>query len=64
MSKGIDTFDVHSMTCVEDKQHKDKFPKGGGKRAAKLLGLIHSDICGPIQIGTHSGCKYYLTFAV
>ena len=65
-SKGIDIFDVHSMTfCssrVEGKQHKSKFLKGGGKRAIELLGLIHSDICGPMQVGTHSGCKYFITF--
>ena len=66
MSKGIDIFDVHSMTfcssCVEGKQHKSQFPKGEGQRATELLGLIHSDICGPMQVGTHSGCKYFITF--
>lgn len=66
MTKGIDHFDIRErilcIPCIEGKQHKQKFPKEGPPRAPKILGLVHNDICGTMHIGTHSGCKYFITF--
>ena len=66
ISRGIDSFNENDMTfcqsCIIGKQHKQNIPKGGVTRATQLLELIHSHICGPTQVGTHSGCKYFITF--
>ncbi|TXG69126.1 hypothetical protein EZV62_004061 [Acer yangbiense] len=35
--------------CVVSKQHRNQFPQGKSWRAKKLLELVHSDICGPIN---------------
>lgn len=50
------------QTYIEGKQHKEKFPKQSTKRDTRLLRLVHFDICGPMQIGTHSRCTYFITF--
>jgi hypothetical protein len=58
MSISIETFDDKKISlctpCIQGKQHKKKFFKEGVHRAIKLLELVHFDICGPLQIGTHS----------
>ncbi len=58
MSTSIATFDDKEISlctpCIQGKQHKDKFPKKGVHRTIELLGLVHFDIYGPLQIGTHS----------
>jgi len=41
--------------CISGKHHEEKFPLEGGIRAIELLGLIHIDICGTLQIVTQSG---------
>ena len=62
----MDSFNENYMTfcqsCIIGKQHKQNIPKGGATRATQLLELIHSDICGPTQVGTYSSCKYFITF--
>ena len=41
-------------TCITAKQTKKPFPKKSFKRAKQKLELIHSDLCGPMDIGTIS----------
>ena len=48
--------------CVYGKQHRNPFPTDGGLRAKKVLELIHSDLCGPMQTTSFGGAKYFLTF--
>lgn len=48
--------------CVHGKHHRAKFPKEGGKRAKKILGLVHSDVCGKIGTESNGGAKYFVTF--
>ena len=48
--------------CVDGKQHRDPFPKGKTCRAKKVLELIHSDLCGPINPTSNSGKHYFITF--
>ena len=48
--------------CVEGKIHKKKFPKTGGKRAKENLDLVHSDVCGQMDVPSLSGSKYFLSF--
>ena len=65
-SKGIGCFDASGLSlctcCLKGKQHKVKFSKVGATRAQELLGIIHSDICGPLRTSTFSECMYFLTF--
>lgn len=60
MTKGIDCLNIQETIIyepyIEEKQHKQKFPKEGPHRAPEILGLVYSDICGPMQVGTHSSC--------
>lgn len=72
MSKGIETFDENKITlctpCIQGKKHKKfknhnkKIPKEGGHRSTELFRIVHFDINGPLQTGTHSGCEYFITF--
>ncbi|KAM1578272.1 hypothetical protein ACFX1Z_039846 [Malus domestica] len=48
--------------CAFGKHCRDAFPKEASWRATQPLELIHSDICGPMQISTKAGNKYFLTF--
>ena len=48
--------------CVQGKIHRKKFPKTGGKRARKILDLVHSDVCGQMDVPSLSGSKYFLSF--
>ena len=36
--------------------------KGKDERASDVLGLIHSDVCGPTNIGARGGYYYFITF--
>lgn len=66
MSTSIETFYDKEIclctSCIQSKQHKKKFPKEGVRWITKLLGIVHFDICGLLQIGTHLGCIYFITF--
>ena len=35
---------------------------GKGERAKDLLGLVHSDVCGPLSSNTRGGFQYFITF--
>ena len=48
--------------CMLGKQHMDFFPSRSTWRAQDPLELIHTDICGPMQVESHSGNKYFLLF--
>jgi len=47
--------------CVLGKYAKATFPRSK-HRAKSVLGLIHSDICGPMSLQALSGAEYFLTF--
>ena len=49
-------------SCVEGKLHKTPFPSGGRKQVEVPLGLIHSDVFGPLGAELLSGVRYLLTF--
>ena len=33
-----------------------------GEWASEVLGLIHSNVCGPMNISTRGGYNYFITF--
>ena len=48
--------------CIEGKHHRQKFPTKGGKRANDLLELVHTDVCGKMEVKTLGGKEYFVTF--
>ena len=61
----ISPFDYESFgtceSCLIGKMTRISF-KGIGMRAADLLGLIHTDVCGPMSITARDGYRYFITF--
>ncbi|CAA0839612.1 cysteine-rich RLK (RECEPTOR-like protein kinase) 8 [Striga hermonthica] len=47
-------------SCLAGKQRRLPFPKATKYRAADVLELVHSDLCGPITPATHGGRRYFL----
>jgi transposase InsO family protein len=65
MASGIDyTNGKHTpcVACLEGKQSRLPFPKKSFHRATEKLGLIHSDLMGPMPVSSFSGSRYLLTF--
>ena len=48
--------------CMDGKHHRSSFPKSGGRRATKLLEIVHSDVCGTLEAKSLSGAEYFVTF--
>ena len=61
----LDSFDFESYetsrSCLLGKMTKAPFT-GQGERASDLLGLIHTDVCGPLNISARGGFHYFITF--
>jgi transposase InsO family protein len=47
--------------CALCKFSKASFPSSDS-RSARILDLVHTDVCGPMSWKSLSGCEYYLTF--
>lgn len=50
------------VACIEGKQSRLPFPKKSKSRSKVLLGLVHTDVCGPLQTASLSGARYFVTF--
>ena len=48
-------------SCLEGKMTKRPF-KAKGYRATKPLELVHTDVCGPINVQARGGYEYFVTF--
>ncbi|KAK1591530.1 hypothetical protein Q3G72_009150 [Acer saccharum] len=48
-------------SCLEGKMTKRTF-SAIGARATECLGLIHTDVCGPMSIQARGGYEYFITF--
>src|SRR4051812_42084549 len=48
--------------CVKGKQHKGSFSKDAGHRTNAHLEVVYSDVCGPMQVDTLGGNRYFVTF--
>ena len=61
----LDSFNFESIeickSCLLGKMTKDPFT-GHNERATDLLGLIHTDVCGPLSIAARGGYQYFITF--
>jgi hypothetical protein len=47
--------------CLKGKMTRKPFPRESKSRAAEILDLVHSDLCGPMAVTTPSGNRYVLT---
>lgn len=59
--KDIETIDRTCEVCLKAKQTRMSFGETRG-RAKRPLGLIHTDVCGPIKPSTWNGKRYLVTF--
>jgi len=48
--------------CVLGKHQRASFPKTTEYQVKEQLGLVHTDVCGPITPVSFSGKRYFLTF--
>lgn len=48
-------------SCISGKMTKKPF-HSNMERASDLLGLIHTDVCGPLRHVSRRGAVYFLTF--
>ena len=55
------SLDNKCETCVKGKTSRKPF-NNTGTRAKKLLEVIHSDVCGPVNITSYGGARYFVTF--
>lgn len=49
------------VTCCEGKQSRRHFPSSGN-RSTKLLDLVHTDVCGPMENISLGGSRYFIIF--
>ena len=47
--------------CLHEKMTMSPFNKKG-ERTSDLLGLIHTDVCGPLSTQARGGFSYFVTF--
>ncbi|GJR05918.1 retrotransposon protein, putative, ty1-copia subclass [Tanacetum coccineum] len=59
-SSNDESFDV-CVCCISGKMARKPFTHAS-ERADDLLGLIHSDVCGPFRTTSREGANYYVTF--
>ena len=46
-------------TCMTTKIHTKGFPKESTTKTTDLLKVIHSDICGPLNVKSFGGARYF-----
>ena len=49
-------------SCVLGKMHRLPYPSKTEHRSKTILELVHTDLCGPMQIDSVGGSRYLLTF--
>src|SRR3954462_8218336 len=61
----LTSFDLESFetceSCLLGKMTKTPFSKSC-ETASDLLGLVHSDVCGPMSTAARGGYEYFITF--
>ncbi|GAU11617.1 hypothetical protein TSUD_346090 [Trifolium subterraneum] len=48
--------------CVQSKQHRDSFNKDVKSRTKSVLEVIYSNVCGPMQVDSNGGNRYFVSF--
>ena len=61
----LESLDYESLDacepCLMGKMTKTPF-SGTMERATDSLGIIHTDVCGPVSVDARGGYRYFLTF--
>ena len=57
----MEAVDRNFEGCAMDKQHRQPFPKKAKSITTGLLELIHNDVCGPMDVPSVGGSKYFVT---
>lgn len=63
MSSGLNKINISSepcISCIEGKQSRKPF-HCSMRKSSKILQLVHSDLCGPMEVASIGGCKYIFT---
>ena len=58
----IDVLHNPCESCIISKHKRNSFPNATTYRAQDLLELVHTNLCGPMQIESIGGSYYFLTF--
>ena len=53
--------DQNCEGCAMGKQHSQPFPKKAKSIKTGLLDLIHSDVCGPMDVPSVGGSRSFVT---
>nr|GFA86384.1 zinc finger, CCHC-type [Tanacetum cinerariifolium] len=59
-STHVESFEKYK-SCIFEKMTRKPFPHQV-ERAKDLLGLIHTDVCGPFRTVSREGASYFITF--
>ena len=54
--------DHQCEACAQAKMHRVPVPKVSRNKSSRPLQLIHSDVCGPMNVNSIGGSKYILSF--
>lgn len=60
--RGVEFDKKFCEACVLEKHSRTSFPSSSEYKAKEQLGLIHTDLCGPISSASFSGKKYFISF--
>ena len=61
-NKNVTSLDNPCEGCLFGKMSKLPFPKRSNHHAKDLLEIVHTDLCGPMEIPSHGGSRYVLMF--
>jgi hypothetical protein len=49
-------------SCILGKHHREKFVSGVSYKEKDPLEIVHTDLCGPMQTPSLTGCVSFMTF--
>lgn len=58
----MEVFNQNCEGCVVGKQHRQLFRKKSENNTSQSLELIHSHICGPMNVDSVGSSKFFVTF--
>lgn len=61
LEKKSDISQLSCIVCCEGKQSRLPFGHAGS-RSSELLGIIYSDVCGPMENASIGGSRYFILF--
>ncbi|XP_058828385.1 uncharacterized protein LOC131688230 [Topomyia yanbarensis] len=64
MAKGVTIVGADPgdcKVCPMGKHYRQPFSKRGS-RASEVLEVVHTDICGPMEVNSNSGSRFYIVF--